>query len=162
MSNLHNIEVSQDVFRYITDGITHPTITNRRHELKTVNPYYTQVANNQKQFELRFNDRGFAIGDRLVLREYDLVRKSYGSRQMRQVYNVRNDSMLLENYVIIDMGLTFKTLVLPLDRVYDIGDRLQITCAEELYGMETKHVFFKMDYASDIGMKPNTVVLSVA
>jgi hypothetical protein len=70
--------------------------------------------------------------------------------------------MLLENYVIIDMGLTFKTLVLPLDRVYGIGDRLMITCAEELYGVETKHVFFKLDYAGDIGMKPNTVVLSVA
>jgi len=40
------------------------------HELKTVNPYFTLVWMGDKRAELRNNDRNFAVGDILVLREF--------------------------------------------------------------------------------------------
>ncbi len=45
-----------------------PTIT---HELKTIPPYWSDVAAGEKTFEVRSTaDRTFAIGDTLVLREW--------------------------------------------------------------------------------------------
>lgn len=39
------------------------------HELKTDPAVFAAVAANDKRFEIRKDDRGFAVGDRLVLRE---------------------------------------------------------------------------------------------
>jgi ParB family transcriptional regulator, chromosome partitioning protein len=41
------------------------------HELKTINPYFTDTWDGKKPFEIRFNDRSFKTGDLLWLREYD-------------------------------------------------------------------------------------------
>lgn len=41
------------------------------HELKTVNPFFEDVLNKVKDFEIRKNDRGFEIGDRLKLLEFE-------------------------------------------------------------------------------------------
>ncbi len=41
------------------------------HELKTMTPYWQDVYDGKKTFEVRFNDRGFKVGDVLVLREID-------------------------------------------------------------------------------------------
>lgn len=41
-----------------------------RHELKTINPFFQQVWRGEKTFEIRKNDRGFRVGDKLWLREY--------------------------------------------------------------------------------------------
>jgi hypothetical protein len=43
----------------------------KMHELKTINPYFTDVWNGMKCFEIRKNDRGFEVGDVLWLREFD-------------------------------------------------------------------------------------------
>jgi len=40
------------------------------HELKTVDPYWSDVASGAKTFEVRKNDRGFSVGDTLLLRRY--------------------------------------------------------------------------------------------
>lgn len=41
------------------------------HELKTVQPYFDDVASGNKTFEVRKNDREFMVGDFLALNEYD-------------------------------------------------------------------------------------------
>jgi len=41
------------------------------HNLKTINPYFTDVWNWEKTFEIRKNDRNFKKGDLLKLREYE-------------------------------------------------------------------------------------------
>lgn len=42
----------------------------RIHELKTVPPYFEEVATGRKTFEVRINDRGFKVGDKLILFEW--------------------------------------------------------------------------------------------
>lgn len=43
----------------------------RTHELKTWPSFFTAILERRKTFEVRRNDRDFAVGDRLVLKEYD-------------------------------------------------------------------------------------------
>jgi len=42
------------------------------HELKTINPYFNEVWNDRKLFDVRKNDRDFEVGDVLWLRECDI------------------------------------------------------------------------------------------
>lgn len=56
-----------------------------RHELKTWPDYYEAVLRGDKTFEVRTDDRGgFAVGDTLVLREWDRV-KEYSGRSCEVV-----------------------------------------------------------------------------
>jgi hypothetical protein len=41
------------------------------HELKCVDPYYDDVAEERKTFEVRRADRDFRVGDILLLRQWD-------------------------------------------------------------------------------------------
>lgn len=41
------------------------------HQLKTVQPYFDDIWENGKNFEVRRNDRNFKVGDVLMLLEYD-------------------------------------------------------------------------------------------
>lgn len=41
------------------------------HDLKIYPQHYARVANGQKTFEIRNNDRGFQTGDKVILREWD-------------------------------------------------------------------------------------------
>lgn len=40
------------------------------HKLKIETQYFKQVISGEKTFEIRFNDRNYAVGDLLFLREY--------------------------------------------------------------------------------------------
>lgn len=52
----------------------------RIHELKTWPPSFEQILSGRKSFELRFDDRGFQVGDVLCLREYDPLPRAYTVR----------------------------------------------------------------------------------
>ncbi|WP_434357379.1 DUF3850 domain-containing protein [Parasalinivibrio latis] len=41
------------------------------HDLKILPKYYSEVAAGRKLFEIRKNDRGFQVGDTVMLKEYD-------------------------------------------------------------------------------------------
>jgi ASC-1-like (ASCH) protein len=41
------------------------------HELKLQQPYFDEVWNNRKTFEIRKNDRDFKVSDTVILKEYD-------------------------------------------------------------------------------------------
>jgi ribosomal protein S17 len=49
------------------------------HELKTWRPYFEDVWEGRKAFEVRKNDRDFQVGDRVILRET-------GPRDPRRIY----------------------------------------------------------------------------
>ena len=48
------------------------------HELKILPKYYKAIKRQGKSFELRKDDRGFEVGDRLRLRKYDTSLNSSG------------------------------------------------------------------------------------
>lgn len=52
----------------------------KTHELKTTQPHFERVRSGAKRAEIRRDDRGFAVGDVLVLREYDPATDSYSGR----------------------------------------------------------------------------------
>lgn len=76
------------------------------HELKTVNPYFTQVWEGQKRFELRKNDRNFNEGDFLILKEYDPETKKYSGREIWCIarYILKNYDGIMADYCIIQLG----------------------------------------------------------
>ncbi len=52
------------------------------HELKCINPYFEDIWEGNKRFELRKNDRDFKQGDYLILKEYDKVNQVYLRRRV--------------------------------------------------------------------------------
>lgn len=65
------------------------------HELKCWPEYYAPLADGRKPFELRRNDRPYAVGDILIEREYEPVTRTYSGRQCRA----------LVTYTLTGMGL---------------------------------------------------------
>ena len=75
------------------------------HELKTVQPFFNDVWNDLKDFEVRRNDRDYKIGDFLKLKEYDRESESYGKRAITKKvkYILSDPQYVKEGYVILGM-----------------------------------------------------------
>lgn len=73
------------------------------HYLKTVQPYFDDVLNGNKPFEVRFNDRNFQTGDELVLQEYDPATQSYTGHEctVQVTYLLDDPQYVKEGYVIL-------------------------------------------------------------
>jgi len=54
----------------------------QKHELKTWEEFFEQIWSGDKRFELRRNDRGFEVGDTLILREWDRQNERYTGRSI--------------------------------------------------------------------------------
>lgn len=74
----------------------------KHHYLKTVNPFFQDVADDKKTFEVRFNDRDFRIGDVLHLQEFEPP-ISYTGREMRAnvVYMLNDERYCKDGYVVL-------------------------------------------------------------
>lgn len=46
------------------------------HELKIYPKYFNSIIDGKKQFEIRKNDRGFHVGDNVLLKEWDNIKYS--------------------------------------------------------------------------------------
>lgn len=55
------------------------------HELKVWPPYFEALLTGEKTFELRRDDRGYGVGDRLKLREFDPDTHTYSGREVERV-----------------------------------------------------------------------------
>lgn len=84
-------------------GRTHVLV----HTLKTVNPYFEDVLNQHKMFEVRKNDRDFQVGDFLILQEYDSKREVYLGRKIKCVitYILNDESVCKKGFVVL--GIMF-------------------------------------------------------
>lgn len=81
------------------------------HELKIAPEWYELVSSGIKKFEIRFDDRGFKVGDTLVLKEFDLKNKAanrYTGREYKtKIEYIYNDKLgLLNGYVILGIVKT--------------------------------------------------------
>ena len=72
------------------------------HTLKCISPYFEDVRAKRKRFELRKDDRGFAVGDTLVL-----IHPETGARTSAFVEYILRDCPqfgLMPGHVIIGLG----------------------------------------------------------
>lgn len=74
-----------------------------KHELKTWTKYFEAVFNGKKNFELRKDDRGFQIGDILILKEWEPELGKYTGRQLTKsvTYIFEGGSLGLEKGFVI-------------------------------------------------------------
>ena len=73
------------------------------HELKTIQPYFDDVVNGVKTFEVRKHDRDFKVGDELILREYNLESNTYSGKNvhMEITYILDSENYCKEGYVVL-------------------------------------------------------------
>ena len=69
------------------------------HELKTIQPYFDRVWIGDKTFEIRKNDRDFQAGDKVILKEYDSVSKTYTKKEI-----IGYITYVLYNYEALENG----------------------------------------------------------
>lgn len=74
------------------------------HELKILPEYFEAVADSTKRFELRKDDRGFAVGDVLLLKEWN--GKEYTGRSVKKQisYVLKNYTGLAEGYAVLSLN----------------------------------------------------------
>lgn len=76
----------------------------KTHELKTETGYYKLVKNGTKQFEIRFNDRNFHVGDKLILKEIDEKGQYTGEQATYLVtYLVDDKRFVKDGYVVMQL-----------------------------------------------------------
>lgn len=76
-----------------------------RHELKILPQYFDAVYKGAKPFEVRNNDRNFAVGDDLLLKEWSPETGYTGCQLIRKVSYILDDTQYLqEGYVVLGLN----------------------------------------------------------
>jgi hypothetical protein len=78
--------------------------TGATHRLKTWPPYFIKVESGEKTFEVRLNDRGYKVGDTLILEEWDRIQEHYTGRTLTRTvtYVMEGPGFgLAEGYVVL-------------------------------------------------------------
>lgn len=90
------------------------------HELKTHPTHFAAVASGAKRAEIRRDDRGYAVGDVLVLREYDHATDSYSGREVevRVTHVLSGFEGLAEGFVALSIEHRQPALFDSLTRVF--------------------------------------------
>ena len=75
--------------------------TSVTHMLKILPDYFDEIIQSRKRFEIRKNDRQYLMGDYLILKEYNAMRKGYTGRMAtcKVTYILRDFEGLKEGYV---------------------------------------------------------------
>lgn len=80
------------------------------HELKTWNPYFTEIWNGYKFFEIRKNDRHFKRWDNLILKEYDPIKDEYSGKEIKVCiqYIIDDPKFVKEGFVVMSIKVLEK------------------------------------------------------
>lgn len=90
------------------------------HELKTWPEFFNAVENGDKPFEVRrCDDRSFAVGDVLILREYDPGAETYTGREC-----AREVTYVLVGPPFLPDGLAVMGLKTSIETYYVVRDRI--------------------------------------
>jgi len=73
------------------------------HELKIISEYFMEVKSGKKPFEVRVNDRGFNVGDVLILKEWLPNEQKFSGREDVKIitYILDNEAYCKPGYVIM-------------------------------------------------------------
>jgi len=73
-------------------------------ELKILPEYFAPVAIGEKKFEVRYDDRNFAVGDIIILREYDGEKYTGKKLSVKITYILRGGAYgIAEGYVVLSI-----------------------------------------------------------
>lgn len=61
------------------------------HDLKTVEPHFSNVLNGSKTFEIRLNDRDYQVGDYLMLMEYPFTGELHLTVEVKVTHILTHD-----------------------------------------------------------------------
>lgn len=75
------------------------------HQLKTVAPYFCAVLDGTKTFEFRYDDRGYKVGDILILKEYRARQQEFTGRKIKAEVTYVLSSFVGMEYGYIVMGI---------------------------------------------------------
>lgn len=81
------------------------TLKMETHKLKTLPQFFEKVESGIKNFEVRYNDRDFRVGDVLILEEYDPEMGLTGRTVQRKISYVFSEFGLCPNWVILGFEL---------------------------------------------------------
>jgi len=74
----------------------------RTHALKCYPEYFMLVRYRRKNFEIRKNDRGFMIGDTIILKEWLPDRKEYTGKELsREIVDMFEMNIIADNTVAL-------------------------------------------------------------
>ena len=73
------------------------------HELKILPEYFEAVTDGTKRFELRKDDRGFAVGDEIVLKEWKGAEYTGRTVKKQISYILKNYTVLAEGYAVLSL-----------------------------------------------------------
>lgn len=77
------------------------------HDLKVWPEFFDALERNEKQFEVRWDDRGYKVGDTLLLREWSPQVEGYSGREIRRnVYYVMQGGKfgIAPGYVVLSIS----------------------------------------------------------
>jgi len=109
--NKHNMKHTQALQDYhhafaTTYHLNATTKTMTIHDLKILPPYFDDVANGHKTFEIRFNDRSFSEEDVLLLREIiSSTRPEYTGRKKAVEVTYITDYGQKDGYVVMGIKI---------------------------------------------------------
>lgn len=71
------------------------------HELKIQPEYFNAVLMGTKTFEIRKNDRGYKVGDMLILKEWVLGTRTYTGKELARKVTYITDYQQKPGYVVM-------------------------------------------------------------
>jgi len=91
--------------------------TTKTHELKCVPVYFQQVWDANKLFEIRLDDRGFKVGDKVLLREW-LPLSGYTGRTITDEITsvIEYPAALRDGYVVLGLDAEMLERFAPVDQ----------------------------------------------
>jgi hypothetical protein len=105
------------------------TATGREHELKCWPAQFAAILGGEKTSELRLNDRGFGVGDALVLREWVPLTGTYTGRTARVLVShvLEGFAGLAGGYVVLSIQQPASPPIPAPERqaLYDLREALQ-------------------------------------
>lgn len=75
------------------------------HELKLSTEFFPAVAQGIKTFEIRKNDRGYELGDILILSEWELTGHFYTGRKLIAEITYITNYAQQDNYIVMGIKL---------------------------------------------------------